>query len=74
MRQPAVARHSRELQGDRSPGKPIAFYSNKLSIFRVNAKDAAGGDGTTQFGRALSERNIDILCANSPRAKSLPVR
>jgi len=50
-------------------GKPIAFYSDKHSIFRVNAKDAAGGDGATQFGRALSELNIDILCANSPQAK-----
>src|SRR5271166_1213716 len=47
-------------------GKPIAFYSDKHSIFRVNAKDAAGGDGATQFGRALRELNIDILCANSP--------
>src|SRR5262244_732160 len=50
-------------------GKPIAFYSDKHSIFRVNAKDAAGGDGATQFGRALNELNIDILCANSPRAR-----
>jgi hypothetical protein len=50
-------------------GKPVAFYSDKHSIFRVNAKDAAGGDGATQFGRALTELNIDILCANSPQAK-----
>jgi hypothetical protein len=50
-------------------GKPIAFYSDKHSIFRVNAKNAAGGDGATQFGRALAELNIDILCANSPQAK-----
>jgi hypothetical protein len=50
-------------------GKPIAFYSDKHSIFRVNAKDAAGGDGATQFGRSLTELNIDILCANSPQAK-----
>src|SRR3982751_104367 len=50
-------------------GKPVAFYSDKHSIFRVNAKDAAGGDGATQFGRALMELNIDILCANSPQAK-----
>jgi hypothetical protein len=50
-------------------GKPIAFYSDKHSIFRVNAKDAAGGDGATQFGRALRELNVDILCANSPQAK-----
>jgi hypothetical protein len=35
----------------------------------VNSKDAAGGDRITQFGRALSELNIDIIRANSPRAK-----
>jgi hypothetical protein len=34
-------------------GKPVAFYSDKHGIFRVNSKDAAGGDGVTQFGRAL---------------------
>jgi hypothetical protein len=50
-------------------GKPVAFYSDRHSIFRVNAKDAAGGDGITQFGRVLSELNIDIICANSPQAK-----
>src|ERR1700686_596369 len=50
-------------------GKPVAFYSDKHSIFRVNSKDAASGDGVTQFGRALSELNIDIICANSPQAK-----
>jgi Winged helix-turn helix len=50
-------------------GKPIAFYSDKHSIFRVNSKDAMGGEGVTQFGRALSELNIDIICANSPQAK-----
>src|ERR1700729_1775809 len=50
-------------------GKPVAFYSDKHGIFRVNAKDAAGGDGATQFSRALMELNIDILCANSPQAK-----
>jgi hypothetical protein len=25
-------------------GKPVAFYSDKYGIFRVNSKDAAGGD------------------------------
>jgi Helix-turn-helix domain len=50
-------------------GKPVAFYSDKHGIFRVNSKDAAGGDGITQFGRALSALNIDIICANSPQAK-----
>jgi hypothetical protein len=50
-------------------GKPVAFYSDKHSIFRVNAKDAIGGDRITQFGRALMDLNIDIICANSPQAK-----
>ena len=50
-------------------GKPVAFYSDKHGIFRVNNKDAVGGDGITQFGRALVALNIDIICANSPQAK-----
>src|SRR4051794_4636089 len=50
-------------------GKPVAFYSDKHGIFRVNSKGAAGGDGVTQFGRALLALNIDIICANSPQAK-----
>jgi len=50
-------------------GKPVALYSDKHGIFRVNAKDAVGGDRITQFGRALMALNIDIICANSPQAK-----
>nr|WP_254599933.1 ISNCY family transposase [Cupriavidus gilardii] len=50
-------------------GKPVAFYSDKAGIFRVNAKDGPDGRGYTQFGRALFELNIDILCANSSQAK-----
>src|SRR6202021_4145195 len=50
-------------------GKPVAFYSDKHGIFRVNRKEAVGGDGVTQFGRALLALNIDIICANSPQAK-----
>ncbi len=50
-------------------GKPVAFYSDKASIFRVAAPEAAKGTGITQFGRALSELNIDIVCANTPQAK-----
>src|SRR4051794_17341573 len=49
-------------------GKPVAFYSDKHGIFRVNHPDAAG-DGMTQFGRALAELTIAIICANSPQAK-----
>src|SRR5271169_965950 len=50
-------------------GKPIAFYSDKHGVFRVNHPGALGGDGMTQFGRALHGLNIDIICANSSPAK-----
>jgi hypothetical protein len=50
-------------------GKPVALYSDKHSVFRINKADAVGGAGMTQFGRALDELNIDILCANVPQAK-----
>jgi hypothetical protein len=50
-------------------GCPIAFYSDRHSIFRVPKKDTKGGQGMTQFGRALAELNIEILCASSSQAK-----
>ncbi len=53
----------------REHGAPIAFYSDKHSVFRVVKKDAKGGQAMTQFGRALCELNIEILCANSSQAK-----
>jgi hypothetical protein len=49
-------------------GCPVAFYSDKHSVFRIN-RDAQGGQGMTQFGRALAELNIEIICANSSQAK-----
>ena len=50
-------------------GKPVAFYSDQASIFRVTASEARKTPGVTQFGRTLSELNVDILCANTPQAK-----
>ena len=50
-------------------GKPLAFYSDKASVFRTNKATGAQGDGHTQFGRALYELNIDGICANTPAAK-----
>lgn len=50
-------------------GKPVAFYSDKASIFRVPGSRTRQTAGITQFSRALSELNIDIVCANSPQAK-----
>jgi hypothetical protein len=32
-------------------GCPLAFYSDRHGIFRVNAEDAQSGDGKTEFGR-----------------------
>jgi transposase len=50
-------------------GRPLAFYSDKNTVFRVSKAEAKGGQGMTQFGRALAELNIEILCANSSQAK-----
>src|SRR5271154_2767249 len=50
-------------------GKPVAFYSDKHGVFRVNHPGALAGDGMTQFGRALHALNIDIIGANSSPAK-----
>ena len=50
-------------------GRPVAFYSDKHTVFRVAKEDAKGGARMTQFGRALNELNIEILCANSSQAK-----
>lgn len=50
-------------------GKPLAFYSDKACVFRINNKQATSGDGQTQFGRAMNELNITGICANTSSAK-----
>lgn len=50
-------------------GKPVAFYSDKHGIFRVNQASAGSTDALTQFGRAMQELDIQIICANTPQAK-----
>jgi hypothetical protein len=50
-------------------GKPVAFYSDKHGIFRVNVPSIGAGDALTQFGRAMQALDIQIICANSPQAK-----
>lgn len=50
-------------------GKPRAFYSDKLGVFRVNMPNPVSGRGLTQFGRAMRELSIELLCAHSPQAK-----
>lgn len=51
-------------------GKPLAFYSDKASVFRSNNKNATGGDGYTQFGRAMHELNIQTICAKPALLKA----
>jgi hypothetical protein len=48
-------------------GRPIAFYSDKHTVFRVAGAGRDGGP--TQFGRAMRELNVEVICADSPQAK-----
>jgi transposase len=50
-------------------GVPLAFYSDRHGIFRVNAKDAEGGDGKTEFGRVAERLDIELIHALTPQAK-----
>ncbi|MEM5300262.1 ISNCY family transposase, partial [Burkholderia sp. JPY481] len=49
-------------------GKPVAFYSDRASVFRPTYS-RTGARGITQFGRAMYQLNIDTFCANSSPAK-----
>jgi transposase len=50
-------------------GVPLAFYSDRHGIFRVNAKDATNGDGKTEFGRVSERLGIEPIHALTPQAK-----
>jgi transposase len=50
-------------------GCPLAFYSDRHGIFRVNAKDAQSGDGKTEFGRVAARLDIVPIHALTPQAK-----
>lgn len=50
-------------------GKPVAFYSDKHGIFRVNQPSVGKGEALTQFGRAMQQLDIQIICAHTPQAK-----
>lgn len=49
-------------------GVPVALYSDKHSIFRINTKEAPV-DAETQFSRAARELGIECIHAHSPQAK-----
>lgn len=49
----------------------FAYFSALRGYLEEHGKpvDAARGDGLTQFGRALHQLNIELICANSSQAK-----
>lgn len=48
-------------------GRPLAYYSDKHSVFRTTRKDGLYQD--TQVHRALRQLNIELICAHSSQAK-----
>jgi hypothetical protein len=50
-------------------GRPLALYTDRHSIFEPQDKGHALPDAVTQFGRALQELGIALICAHSPQAK-----
>lgn len=51
-------------------GRPVTIYLDKFSTYKINHKDAVNNEELmTQFGRAMKELGIRVICANSPQAK-----
>jgi len=50
-------------------GTPVAFYSDRFSVFRHNQSGAVRKEGVTQFQRALETCGVNLIYANSPQAK-----
>ena len=48
-------------------GRPVAYYSDRCGVFRVNKKDREAEP--TQFARALKTLDIEAIHAHSPQAK-----
>jgi transposase len=53
----------------KAAGIPVAFYSDKFSVFRANASRSIQKEAVTQFNRALGALGVELICANSPQAK-----
>jgi len=50
--------------------KPVAIYLDKFSTYKVNHKNATDNrELLTQFQRACSDLNINLISAHSPQAK-----
>lgn len=50
-------------------GRPGTLYSDKHGIFRVNIPSVGLENNLTQFGQAMQDLEIQIICANTPQAK-----
>jgi transposase len=55
-------------------GLPMALYVDKDSIYRSNRdrtidEELAGELAKTQFGRAMAQLGVELICAHSPQAK-----
>ena len=50
-------------------GLPKSFYSDRFSVFRDNHKDGLAYEPVTQFQRALTVLDVELICASSPQAK-----
>lgn len=46
-------------------GRPLACYSDRHGIFRVNAKEAQSGDGLKVFNRVTERLRIEQICATT---------
>ncbi len=58
----------------RKHGKPLAFYADKNSIFRIsNSKGGSSAtsdsNGPTRFGKAMEKLDIELIPANTAQAK-----
>ena len=55
----------------RRHGRPMALYTDRHGIFEVHEKGQplADPDAATQFGRALTELDVELIRAHGPRAK-----
>ena len=55
-------------------GKPLAFYVDRHSTFKINRQanieeDLKNQQARSQFSRAMNELSIEVIFANSPQAK-----
>lgn len=49
-------------------GRPVSYYSDRGSVYKVNLNNKEK-DKLTQYGRALTELDIELIYARSPQAK-----